>query len=224
MYVTLTGETQVTPGTQIDISAVDASGSGINTVQYAVDAGAWVVCTGPLSIRQDGSHTLNFQAWDNVGNKTSSTQVLILTSRYDWDLGSYVLTEGQSESGSVKLVPAALSGTHISHILDLGETPLEDGVFTSTYTAPAGTSLSFEYSCAKVPTSSDWKYKRQITLNNSGQADLSDYQVGITLTPLDFDYLKANYDGSDIRFVDSDEITPLQYFIDSWNPSGQSKV
>jgi len=71
----------------------------------------------------------------------------------------------------------------------------------------------------------DWQYRRAITIDNTGNSNtLTDYQVKITLTTSNFDYSKANADGSDIRFIDSDDTTELNYWIQEWNTSGDSII
>ena len=66
-----------------------------------------------------------------------------------------------------------------------------------------------------------WKYRRPITLNPATPAP--NYQVKIVLTPDNFNYSKANPDGSDIRFCQADR-TKLSYWIEEWNPSGDSTI
>ena len=66
-----------------------------------------------------------------------------------------------------------------------------------------------------------WKYRRPITLNPATPAP--NYQVKIVLTPDNFNYSKANPDGSDIRFCQADR-TKLSYWIEEWNPSGNSTI
>ena len=63
-------------------------------------------------------------------------------------------------------------------------------------------------------------YKRQ---TNNAQ-EVNDYQVLIVLTPQNFDYSKAKPDGSDIRFTKDDGITKLPYWIELWNPNGESWI
>ena len=73
--------------------------------------------------------------------------------------------------------------------------------------------------------SPDWGYRKAITVNNTSSAvALTDYQVLVTLSSSNFDYGKANTDGSDLRFTDSDELTEISYWIEEWNISGDSKV
>ena len=68
-----------------------------------------------------------------------------------------------------------------------------------------------------------YKYRRAITITNNAQ-EVNDYQVLIVLTPQNFDYSKAKPDGSDIRFTKDDGITKLPYWIELWNPNGESWI
>ena len=68
-----------------------------------------------------------------------------------------------------------------------------------------------------------WSYWREITITNSGSA-LSDYQVKIELNSGNFDFSHAKSDGSDIRFYDSDRVTPLSYWIEEWDSGSEHAV
>ncbi len=57
----------------------------------------------------------------------------------------------------------------------------------------------------------------------SGSA-LTGYQVPITLDTKTFDYNKADASGADIRFTESDVVTPVDYWIETWNASGTSTI
>jgi len=69
-----------------------------------------------------------------------------------------------------------------------------------------------------------WRYRRAITITERTGYTLTDYQVKIVLTPDNFDYSKAAPDGSDIRFTDSDGLTELSYWIERWDPGGESII
>lgn len=85
---------------------------------------------------------------------------------------------------------------------------------------------------------SSWKRRRQITFNNSAQAEnLDNFPVLIklnqpnTVNPLDpanrIDYSQTKSNGDDIRFVDANAApgaTPLAYEIESWNNTGDSYI
>jgi len=51
---------------------------------------------------------------------------------------------------------------------------------------------------------------------------LSDYQILVQLNSSNFDFSKANSDGSDIRFVDEDDATKLSYWIEEWDSVNES--
>ena len=68
-----------------------------------------------------------------------------------------------------------------------------------------------------------WKYYSDIVINNSNDTDLTDYQVKITLDSSNFDFSKANSDGSDIRFSE-DGRTTIPYWIESWDSASQKTI
>ena len=66
-----------------------------------------------------------------------------------------------------------------------------------------------------------WSYRRMVTISNPGATILTNYQVKITIDNT-FDFPSANSDGSDIRIADSDEVTPLSFWIEEWNTTQSS--
>jgi hypothetical protein len=68
-----------------------------------------------------------------------------------------------------------------------------------------------------------WNYRRGINITNSG-SDLTDYQVLVTLNTTNFNYSKANADGSDLRFTNYANSTKYNYWIETWNSSGDSRI
>jgi len=70
-----------------------------------------------------------------------------------------------------------------------------------------------------------WSYRREITIDNTSNSNnLTDYQVKITLDNTNFDFSKANNDGSDIRFTDDDGSTLLYHWIEKWDSANQEAV
>lgn len=68
-----------------------------------------------------------------------------------------------------------------------------------------------------------WRYQKPLTIDYSGTTTLTEYQVLVTITPSNFDYSKANSDGSDIRFVsESGEV--LDYWIHNWSTTETSRI
>jgi hypothetical protein len=71
----------------------------------------------------------------------------------------------------------------------------------------------------------NWAYCKKLSFDNNGQLEsLIDFPVLVNLTPSNFDYSKAKSDGGDLRFIDDDEATELEYEIESWNSSGSSYI
>ena len=68
-----------------------------------------------------------------------------------------------------------------------------------------------------------WNYRKTINITNSGGA-LTDYQVLVTLNTSNFEYSKANPDGSDLRFTNYENSTAYRYWIETWNTAGDSRI
>ena len=85
-----------------------------------------------------------------------------------------------------------------------------------------GVALAFTLLLA-TPTlawwNSNWKFRRAITIQSDNA--LTNYQILVQLNSTNFDFSKANPDGSDIRFVDEDDATKLSYWIEEWNSTSQ---
>ncbi|RLG20586.1 hypothetical protein DRN72_04960 [Methanosarcinales archaeon] len=67
----------------------------------------------------------------------------------------------------------------------------------------------------------NWKYRREITITNVN-GTLTDYQILVELNSSNFNFSHAQENGSDIRFVASDDETLLNHWIEVWNATNQS--
>jgi hypothetical protein len=85
-------------------------------------------------------------------------------------------------------------------------------------------SIGSETACASPGWISDWGYRRPISL--SPATAVGDYQVLVTLTTsiMGSPYANVQPDGSDIRFTASDETTLQDYWVESWDSSGTSRI
>lgn len=64
----------------------------------------------------------------------------------------------------------------------------------------------------------DWTYAKKLTFDNSGQGEnLDDFPVLVNLTSSNFNFSRAESDGSDLRFLDSDNSTELAYEREYYN-------
>ncbi|WP_327187808.1 OmpL47-type beta-barrel domain-containing protein [Streptomyces sp. NBC_01334] len=66
-------------GAYIDMATVTVSasdtGSGVNTIEYAVGSGAWQPYTAPVMVHQVGTHTVRYRATDKAGNAAAEKSV-----------------------------------------------------------------------------------------------------------------------------------------------------
>lgn len=67
-----------------------------------------------------------------------------------------------------------------------------------------------------------WQFYNKITIDNTSNSNaLTDYQVKISLDNTNFDFSKAQTNGEDIRILDSDNSTPLDFWIEKWDNTNQ---
>jgi plastocyanin len=66
-------------GAYIDMATVTVSasdtGSGVNTIEYAVGSGAWQPYTAPVMVHEVGEHTVRYRATDKAGNVAAEKSV-----------------------------------------------------------------------------------------------------------------------------------------------------
>src|SRR5690606_6242793 len=66
-------------GTYVDMATVTVTasdtGSGVNTVEYAIGDGAWQAYTGPVMVHRVGTHTVRYRATDRAGNVSAVRSV-----------------------------------------------------------------------------------------------------------------------------------------------------
>ncbi|MFI0543744.1 OmpL47-type beta-barrel domain-containing protein [Streptomyces sp. WSLK1-3] len=73
------GGQQNPDGTYVDMATVTVSasdtGSGVDTIEYAVNDGSWQPYTMPVMVHQVGSHTVRYRATDKAGNVAAEKSV-----------------------------------------------------------------------------------------------------------------------------------------------------
>lgn len=73
--------------------------------------------------------------------------------------------------------------------------------------------------------SSKWQHCVAVTVDNTaGKSPLSHYQVKVVLDSDNFDFAKAQPDGRDLRFVDTDAKTLLAHWIQRFDAAGEEAV
>ncbi|MEU6306013.1 OmpL47-type beta-barrel domain-containing protein [Streptomyces chartreusis] len=75
---TVSGE-QNPDGTYVTMATVTVSasdtGTGVNTIEYAIGSGAWQPYTAPVMVHEVGSHTVRYRATDKAGNVAAEKNV-----------------------------------------------------------------------------------------------------------------------------------------------------
>ncbi|WGD44790.1 OmpL47-type beta-barrel domain-containing protein [Streptomyces cathayae] len=133
-------------GAYIDMATVTVTasdtGSGVNTIEYAIGSGAWQVYTGPVMVHQVGTHTVRYRATDKAGNAAAEKSVAFtVVSAPPQDTTppvTGVTVEGSKNSagayvGSAKVTVSATDG-HGSGVAGI-EYSLDGGPYLA-YTAP----------------------------------------------------------------------------------------
>lgn len=153
-------------------------------------------------------------SWDtnyNIGDNIGEDLLLNFESSVNLDWIGYSL-DGQSNETILgnTTIPIPSDGPHTLKVF--GNDSL-------------GTNYQSDLRHFSVSSSSEnieeWQYFREINLNPSTPE--SDYQVKVQLNNLNFNYSKANPDGSDMRFLDQNQ-NQLSYWVEKWNDSGNSII
>ncbi|WP_420842024.1 OmpL47-type beta-barrel domain-containing protein, partial [Haloactinopolyspora alba] len=82
----------------VAVSADDAGGSGVASVEYALDGGAFQAYSEPVTVEAVGSHTVQYRATDNSGNVSQAGSV------------SFTVVEPQPEDTTPPEVSAEITG------------------------------------------------------------------------------------------------------------------
>ncbi|MCK5309109.1 MAG: hypothetical protein KAJ64_00510 [Thermoplasmata archaeon] len=145
----VSGYQYLTSDTEIRLSASDI-GSGLDTIYYSIDDGSDMEYSGVFSIADNGRHTVNFYAEDNLGNQESKQTVQV----YVDDVGPTVsITTGSPShdmSGTVYVTSESLfsisanaeSGIHsIKYNIDSGSWL----TYSTTFSIPVEASHTIRY-------------------------------------------------------------------------------
>ncbi|MFG1822280.1 OmpL47-type beta-barrel domain-containing protein [Microbispora bryophytorum] len=124
----------------VTVSATDTE-SGVDTVEYALDAGAFQAYTAPVPVNQVGEHTVSYRATDKAGN-TSEVQSVTFTvvapqpkDTTPPTVAADVSGEKNADGDYVESAAVTISATDTESGVDTVEYALDAGAFQA-YTAP----------------------------------------------------------------------------------------
>ncbi|MEU8195476.1 plastocyanin/azurin family copper-binding protein [Microbispora amethystogenes] len=128
----------------VTVSATDDE-SGVDTVEYALDSGAFQAYTAPVPVSQVGEHTVRYRAADKAGNASAVGSV------------TFTVVAPKPKDTTPPTVSAAVSGTKDadgdyvdSATVTITATDAESGVDTVEYALDSG---AFQAYTAPVPVS-----------------------------------------------------------------------
>jgi hypothetical protein len=81
------------------------------------------------------------------------------------------------------------------------------------------------YSAPAQSVIAGYSTKQAVLINyTSGPKTLTDYQVRLKLDATNFSFNETMDNGEDIRFTDEDGVTPLDYWVETWNRTEQLAI
>jgi len=121
------------------------------------------------------------------------------------------------------LVPV-VAGLILAGILVPARQVTIEGIGTLSFETAVTLSVGSEAAYASPDWLSGWNYRRQISLDTP--TTVADYQVLVTLDTgtMGNPYANVKSDGSDIRFTASDGSALQDYWVESWDNTGTSKI
>ncbi|MBP2706745.1 chitobiase/beta-hexosaminidase C-terminal domain-containing protein [Microbispora sp. RL4-1S] len=124
----------------VTISATDTE-SGVDTVEYALDGGAFQAYTAPVSVNQVGEHTVRYRATDKAGNTAdvqSATFTVVAPQPKDTTpptVSAAVSGDKNANGDYVDSATVTISATDTESGVDTVEYALDGGAFQA-YTTP----------------------------------------------------------------------------------------
>jgi plastocyanin len=124
----------------VTVTATD-SGSGVKTVEYALEGGSFVAYTAPVAVNSVGAHTVRYRATDVAGNTSAvgtTTFTVVARPAPDTTAPTTSVTVSGNRDANGNYVAAAtvtVTATDAGSGVTSIETALGDGSFT-VYTGP----------------------------------------------------------------------------------------
>ncbi|MFH1235028.1 MAG: DUF2341 domain-containing protein [Candidatus Diapherotrites archaeon] len=203
---------------QFTLSPTDSQ-SGVSATYYCIDTAN--TCTPTTSgtsvsvtcdVNQNCQKYVRYYSKDAMDNTESVKNVLVrIDKRYPYTLA-------EAPSGCVNLdfnilltcIDESGSGRCMIQYKWGEEQWLSSGTLTATE--------SFTW------WDMNWGRRKKIVFNNAGQSAKNDYSILLRLNSGNFHFFETQSDGRDLRFIDDDNSTQLDYFIDTFSRSQQDAV
>jgi len=205
----------VAPSTADNImgsASIARSAAGTGTVTEVVLAASGTGITPQTDLANAELWLSSDDNWDPGDNQLGTAQSFDAS-------GECTFSESFSVTETKKYLFVRLDGQNTLNEDDTIELQIKDITIT-TGEGKGGTS------CDIGGTTTVWDKRKQLIFDNSAQAEnLTNFPVLVKLTTSRVTYGDfGNADGTDLRFVDSNNTSELKYHIEKWNNTGDSFI
>ncbi|MBU2668223.1 copper-binding protein [Actinoplanes bogorensis] len=132
----------------VTVTASDTGGSGLDKVEYALDAGSFQAYTAPVAVSTAGAHTVKYRATDKAGNASTegSLAFTVVEPAPEEDttpptVNHAVAGEQDGDGNYVGTATVTLTATDDDSGVDTVQYSLDGAAFTA-YTAPVAVSTA----------------------------------------------------------------------------------
>ena len=133
----------------VTVTATDAD-SGVDTVEYQLDGGAYQAYTAPITVDTAGEHTVSFRATDNAGNVSAAGSVSFTVVEPAPDdttppqVSAEIAGDQDAEGNYVGSATVTVTATDADSGVDTVEYQLDGGAYQA-YTAPVTVDTAGEH-------------------------------------------------------------------------------
>jgi len=188
-------DTYITSSTELSLSADDGAGSGVDATYYRVDGGSWNPYTVAFTLTGDGTHTVDYQSVDNLGNTELHASVELIIDDTPPEVNVIMPAEGAYVYDEITIEISAVdegSGVHhVEYSLDGGST-----WSTATYDSGLDTWLA-EWDTAAYPEGTHTVMAR--AEDNVGNLGTDESPTTVTIVYLEY---KATISHSDTNEIE----------------------
>ena len=239
------GNATTTTPTTLIFGALDSGGSAVNESAGAgftlrtqssrdtSNANGWrtedkVVTSAGANAAVFGLDSSKSWAVRMVAFKAQEISPTLEQSRYRWYENTNNISPTNPLAAQNTAASLASASTPVRLRAQIGASGSALSASSQAFELQYGTSVSGPWSDVGSVAGwwdTSWSNRRKITFDNSASAvNLTNFPVLVSLSSSNIDYSKTQDSGQDIRFVDADGTTVLNYEIERWDESGTSTV
>ncbi|MCX6802520.1 MAG: DUF2341 domain-containing protein, partial [Candidatus Diapherotrites archaeon] len=169
----------------------------------------WTSCTYSwnTTTATDGNYYVDINAWSSLGFSSS-----------DSSNSSFMIDNNPPFTSNN--APSGWQSTDVNVTLSCTD-GTGSGCYETTWCVNQDFWLKKSSSIASLWWNSSWAYRNLVSFNNSGKVAQSNYSALVRMDVNNFNFGLAKSDGSDLRFVNSDNNAVLDYFFDEYDSTAK---